>query len=226
LNYQKIYDDICKRGQIRQLPKEIYTEKHHIVPKCLGGTNEKSNLTVLTAREHFLVHLILARKLYPKNPKLWTAMHYMLNFKTLRGKEYIFDSKRYELLRIEINVNLRGQVRSQEFKDNMSKARRGIPRNPDFAIYMMENHPRANKLRHVETNQIFNSRTQAASYFNITRDIINTQIKHGIFQILTRENQKITEKSFVGWLRNYLQHPPELIDVCVIREMIDNVKSR
>ena len=44
MNYQKIYDDICKRGQERQLPKDVYTEKHHIVPKCLGGGNEKSKI--------------------------------------------------------------------------------------------------------------------------------------------------------------------------------------
>lgn len=78
MDYQKIYSAICKRGQERILPEEVYTEKHHIVPKCLGGGNEKSNLTVLTAREHFICHLILARKLYPKNPKLWNALHCMM----------------------------------------------------------------------------------------------------------------------------------------------------
>jgi len=38
-----------------------YTEQHHILPKCLGGTNNKSNLVRLTAREHFVCHLLLVK---------------------------------------------------------------------------------------------------------------------------------------------------------------------
>lgn len=82
MNYQKIYDDICKRGQERELPEGTYSEKHHIVPKCMQGTNEKSNITKLTAREHFLVHLILSWKLYPENRKLSHALHSMIWLKS------------------------------------------------------------------------------------------------------------------------------------------------
>ena len=127
MNYQKIYDDICKRGQERQLPKEVYTEKHHIVPKCLGGGNEKSNLTVLTAREHFLVHYILTR-IYPNNSKIWNAC-----FKMCTGGEsqtrFIPDSKLYEFIKIELNKlkkgqtyeQLYGQERADEIKQKISK---------------------------------------------------------------------------------------------------------
>lgn len=83
MNYQKIYDDICKRGQERVLPKEIYTEKHHTIPKCLGGNNEKSNLTVLTDREHFLVHYILAEKLYPTHYGLYHALYLMCHTESI-----------------------------------------------------------------------------------------------------------------------------------------------
>lgn len=41
------------------LPEEIYTENHHIIPRSLGGTNCIDNLVTLTAREHYIVHLLL-----------------------------------------------------------------------------------------------------------------------------------------------------------------------
>ena len=44
-------------------------EVHHIVPKCLGGSNKKENLVELTAREHFICHRLLC-EIYPKNKKL------------------------------------------------------------------------------------------------------------------------------------------------------------
>jgi hypothetical protein len=53
MNYEKIYDCIIKRAKTRKL--EGYVEKHHIIPKCMGGSNEKQNIVELTAREHFYV---------------------------------------------------------------------------------------------------------------------------------------------------------------------------
>lgn len=35
---------------------QTYTEKHHIIPKSLGGDNSKTNLVVLTGRQHFICH--------------------------------------------------------------------------------------------------------------------------------------------------------------------------
>lgn len=40
---------------------EGYTEKHHIIPRCLGGSNEQINIAVLTAREHYIAHLLLTK---------------------------------------------------------------------------------------------------------------------------------------------------------------------
>ena len=42
MNYQKVYNQIIERAKTRQL--KGYTEKHHIIPKCLGGNNDKENL--------------------------------------------------------------------------------------------------------------------------------------------------------------------------------------
>lgn len=108
MNYQKIYHDICKRGQERELPKEIYTEKHHIVPKCLDGGNEKENITKLTAREHFLVHYILAAKIYKNHKGLWNAFRKMLYVKRDYQERYVPSGRFYEQLKIELNNSCKG----------------------------------------------------------------------------------------------------------------------
>jgi hypothetical protein len=58
--YTRIYYTIIQQAQIRVKP-ETYTENHHIIPKSLGGDNSKDNLVALTAREHFVCHLLLTK---------------------------------------------------------------------------------------------------------------------------------------------------------------------
>jgi hypothetical protein len=36
-----------------------YSEKHHIVPVSLGGSDDKENLVTLTARQHYIAHWML-----------------------------------------------------------------------------------------------------------------------------------------------------------------------
>lgn len=36
-------------------------DSHHIVPKCMGGSNNASNKVLLTPREHFIAHLLLSK---------------------------------------------------------------------------------------------------------------------------------------------------------------------
>ncbi|QHB42575.1 homing endonuclease [Dickeya phage Ds25CZ] len=67
MNYQRIYNSIISRARTRVL--EGYTEQHHVLPRCLGGSDNASNLVRLTPEEHYLCHLILV-KIYPKESKL------------------------------------------------------------------------------------------------------------------------------------------------------------
>ena len=47
MNYEKIYNQIILRAKSREL--NCYVERHHVIPKCMGGTNDKDNLVKLTA---------------------------------------------------------------------------------------------------------------------------------------------------------------------------------
>jgi hypothetical protein len=62
--YNKWYLNITKRGQDRITDER--TESHHIIPKCLGGTDDRCNLTNVTLREHFICHWLLTKIHYGK----------------------------------------------------------------------------------------------------------------------------------------------------------------
>lgn len=57
--YTLWYNAITESAKTRVL--DTYTERHHILPECLGGTNEAENLVDLTAREHFICHWLLTK---------------------------------------------------------------------------------------------------------------------------------------------------------------------
>lgn len=58
MDCMRIYNNLMIRAkQDRNLVG--YTEKHHILPVCMGGLNEEVNLVRLTAREHFIAHWLL-----------------------------------------------------------------------------------------------------------------------------------------------------------------------
>jgi len=71
MNYKLIYQQLIERARLRKVI-DGYTENHHILPRCLGGDNSKNNLVALTAREHFIAHLLLV-KIYNGHLKLVKA---------------------------------------------------------------------------------------------------------------------------------------------------------
>lgn len=69
MNHQRVYDSLITKARLRGLNKkriDFYVETHHIIPRCIGGKNDKSNLVLLSAREHSLAHVLLA-KIHPTN---------------------------------------------------------------------------------------------------------------------------------------------------------------
>ena len=74
MNYRQHYTNLISRARNRVL--EIYTESHHIIPRCLGGTDDPLNLVDLTPEEHYVAHQLLV-KMYPSNRSLIFAAHLM-----------------------------------------------------------------------------------------------------------------------------------------------------
>ena len=59
--YTWVYNSTINKAIVRNFGKAHGRERHHIIPRSLGGTNTKSNLVYLTCREHFLCHWLLLK---------------------------------------------------------------------------------------------------------------------------------------------------------------------
>ena len=75
MDYNKHYNNLISRAKSRVLLG--YTESHHIIPRCMGGTDEQSNLVRLTPEEHYVAHQLLV-KIYPEDKKLVKAAMMMV----------------------------------------------------------------------------------------------------------------------------------------------------
>jgi hypothetical protein len=84
LNYKKAYNSLIQKAQSRSKP-EGYVESHHIIPSCLGGSDDKDNLVFLTAREHCLAHLLLAKI---HGGKLWVPIERMTIKFSINSRAY------------------------------------------------------------------------------------------------------------------------------------------
>lgn len=80
-----------------------YTENHHIIPKCLGGTDILENLVNLTAREHFICHWLLTKMVENKKHKyqMWNAFSCMLYRECPNQQRYKVTSKIFENIKKE-----------------------------------------------------------------------------------------------------------------------------
>jgi hypothetical protein len=76
MNYEKLYNNIISNAKHRSLKRQIGFHIHHILMKCLGGTNDKENLVSLTYKEHFVCHHLLYKIL--KNESAANAWFKML----------------------------------------------------------------------------------------------------------------------------------------------------
>jgi hypothetical protein len=99
--YSKAYFDIITRAKNREIVG--YTEKHHIIPKSLGGANTKDNLVKLTAHEHFVCHLLLTKCLLgeEKAKMVFGAKRMMVRGNQHQNNRYIPSGRIYEMIKKE-----------------------------------------------------------------------------------------------------------------------------
>ena len=59
--YSAIYYKIIARAKQRNHQKQKYDgyQTHHIIPRCMGGSDEPDNLVVLSYKEHRVCHRLL-----------------------------------------------------------------------------------------------------------------------------------------------------------------------
>lgn len=134
--YTKWYNAIIAQAG-KRVNQTGYVEQHHIIPKSLGGTNDPENLVKLTAREHFICHLLLTKMV--SDPAHKRSMYYA-SYMMVRGhrtRHYLPSSRLYEITRKRMieaqkerpGPNL-GKKWSEEVRKKQSESRKGISRGP------------------------------------------------------------------------------------------------
>lgn len=84
----------------KQNPVTGYTERHHIIPKSLGGNNKKDNLVILTAKEHFICHLLLVKMTTGNDKvKMSYALRCLVNQENPMQQRYKITSRMYSVVK-------------------------------------------------------------------------------------------------------------------------------
>ena len=86
MNYEKIYNDLCRSRKFRGLLVEVGYEIHHIKPRSFGGSDSKCNLVKFTYREHWLAHKLLFK--FSKGAKFFKMRHAFQMMSHFNGKVY------------------------------------------------------------------------------------------------------------------------------------------
>ena len=142
--YLKIYYRIINNALQQQRNNDsgsIYYESHHIIPKCMGGTDDSFNRVLLTAKEHYICHRLLPKFTIGKfKYKLSYALWAMINRSNKFQKRTQVTARSYEYIRKEYItqqskgrkgktlVELYGNEKAQTILLNMkSRKSRGSP---------------------------------------------------------------------------------------------------
>lgn len=116
MDYNKIYSAIIEKRKFNK--PEGYSEKHHIIPRSLGGSDNTDNIVSLTAREHFICHYILT-KMYEPYTFEWYKMNnaFMMMKCNSANQNRYFNSYLYESLKTDMakvmSANSIGRKNSQ-----------------------------------------------------------------------------------------------------------------
>lgn len=101
--YTNTYNAIIERAKSREL--DSYFEKHHIVPQSLGGSNDKGNIVKLTAREHFICHLLLTKMVEGSNKsKMYQAAWMMASCVGKHQERYKINNRLYAKLKLKMSL--------------------------------------------------------------------------------------------------------------------------
>lgn len=158
--YTKVYYQIINRALTKPYKKvknDGY-QKHHIIPKCIGGTDDLENLVVLTFKEHRVCHCLLIKMQLTKNAEIKMRHSYGFFNKSSRyngprykrGKDNIFSTP-----------NIIEQVRQRMIDNNPMKSSDQRQR-----MSLNNNNP---NVRSLSVNGVsFLSEAKACRYFNTT----------------------------------------------------------
>jgi hypothetical protein len=184
--YTDYYNNIIANAKKRNVING-FCEKHHIIPKSVGGTDEESNMVILTYKEHYVAHHLLTKMFDDKDSqrKMWTAfffMHIGRDKEIKTNRSYVVAKRKMAEGKSILNSGegnpMYGKTHPEETKNKMSKSwNRKSLRNTDKKIYTFV---------HKEYGVEKCTRLELCKKYNISHKLV--------YKIVKRQS-----KSTLGW---------------------------
>jgi hypothetical protein len=130
--YSKYYYNIVARAKSRTLAHGTYVEKHHVIPRSLGGSNEPENIVKLTAKEHLICHRLLIRMTTGIQKSKMAFAAWRMVFSSSKHKRFKVTARVYESIKIEMSKAAKERSKSYrhstESKQKIAESKLGKPR--------------------------------------------------------------------------------------------------
>lgn len=152
MNYLKIYIKIIKKAKSEKRSKggEIYYEKHHIKPKSLYPEFEncKWNHVLLTAKEHYICHWLLA-KIFGNT--MWHAF-WAMNQQISKRSRYV-SSYGYKTCKEEYHNYMKSDLNPQKLNPH----NKGVSKSPEHRKKLSESTKNGKKLECPHCKKLFHA---------------------------------------------------------------------
>lgn len=195
--YSRWYLKLIEKAKNRKMLSG-YVERHHIMPKSLGGSNGNNNIVCLTAREHYVAHLLLMRcfdDAFAKQ-KMCSAFLYMStvrnNYTTQRYTSKLYEYHKHiraKILKEQMtgtNNPMFGRTHSAETRKKISEKRLGVNTNTPESL-------ERKRQRFLTNNPNYDS--------NIKKKQIEANTKN--FEIISPTGQKYAGKNLAKFCREH-----------------------
>lgn len=112
MDYKRIYFLLIIKAKLENTHNNIYYETHHILPRCLGGNDNYTNLVKMTPEQHYIAHQLLI-KIYPDNSNLIYACRMMCMTKIGNDLGSRTNNKLYGWIKRKISQHMRDLHRNR-----------------------------------------------------------------------------------------------------------------
>lgn len=135
MDYQRIYNQLIERARSENRVKGggSYYEAHHIVPKCMGGEGHvrewktHPNVVLLTAREHFVAHLLLCR-IFPTELKLSQALWFFVTMGDISKPKHKVTARMYQEIKerhaLAVSIQFKNIPKTKEHAAKITTTRK------------------------------------------------------------------------------------------------------
>jgi len=179
--YKVWHDNIIAKAKNRVLTG--YQEKHHIIPKSLGGSNKKDNLVALTPKEHFIIHILLCKFSIGMAKRKMLYAHKAMSYYIKEGRNYKIGSRIAEKLRKELKFspehieNLRKSHTGKKFSDATKKKMSILHKGNKYNLGRKSSEMTRAKLRVIQRKMIWVIKDNLATKIN--KDLLQQYLDKG-----------------------------------------------